>query len=223
MGTESHSRLTLTTGRIVDYRQLTMMSRSTRQQIRQLSSARATLQSRVLSATSGFTLFGSSFTSLGHFQTNAGTLTVSHGTLTGSGIQLKNSTLHLDGGGIKNALTLIDSDLALNGGSVTDVFVYGQNSKLGGTISHATTVYLTTNYDYHTKLTLTSDVVNHGTIVLNSSRNDRWSRMTTSTNTLTNAADGTIQVKPGGGGLAILLGQPDQPREHHGRSRDRPA
>ena len=49
-------------------------------------------------------------------------------------------------------------------------------------------------------------MVNHGTIVLDSSRGDRWSHVTTSTNTLTNAADGTIQVKPGGGGSRYYSG-----------------
>jgi hypothetical protein len=135
--------------------------------------------SLTLSGDSSFTQSGGTFTNSGALKQDAGTFTQSGGTDSGNPVSILDATL---------------ADAAASGTFTFDLF---QNDNLGGTIPSGQTVDLIGNPSYNTVATLSANLTNDGTLVLDSesTTGSGYTSLYGPNDTVTNA--GTLETEGG--------------------------
>jgi hypothetical protein len=136
-------------------------------------------------------------------------LTVSGGTLTPSGgLTVSSATVNFNGGTSGGTVTILSGTLAIGAGSTgAGNFVLQGADTLSGTVAAAQTLWVqgSSNVGFAT-LTTSGNVTNHGTIRMESVIGSYTDTLSIGNNTITNAADGIIQVNAGSGGARAING-----------------
>jgi hypothetical protein len=149
---------------------------------------------------------GGSLTTSGNI-TNNGTLTVEGGTLTGQGGLSVGGTMNFTGGTLGAPATVVDATINFGSSSTAagSLTFYDTGNHVTGTVPQNVTLTLQTNYSYNTTVTTADGSANAGTIILDSTRGDRYSAwQVASGGTFTNLAGGLIQAVADGGGARYL-------------------
>lgn len=141
---------------------------------------------------------------------NNSTWSLSGGTVNVPGsLTTTSTTVNWSGGATTGAVTMVNSTLngsapSTSGASFT---MFGTNSALSGALPQNTTLTLETSFPLNTSVAVADGTVNNGTILLDSTRGDRFSQLTGS-GTLINAGPGHIiaeNAESAGGGRAIAM------------------
>ncbi len=114
---------------------------------------------------------------------------------------MDNDTFNLNGGTITGVPVLSDSKLAIGPSSTaTGTVSFRRASTLSGNIAAGQTLLVQSTGNAGATLTAVADFTNSGTITLQTLDNSGDSNLTVSAGTLTNAANGVININPGSAG-----------------------
>jgi hypothetical protein len=140
------------------------------------------------------------------FDQNGGTLDVSD---TGSS-PFTGATLTYNGGSISNPLVLYNATLSLAAPApvdAADTFIFnGSQNVLAGDVAQRHTLLIRDSFGGPSQLTSAAGFSNHGQIVLDTI-SGAGATLTISSGTLNNAANGSVGINAGVGGLTTISGQ----------------
>jgi uncharacterized repeat protein (TIGR03803 family) len=162
-----------------------------------------------LTDTSAALVLGSGSLTLAAGSSISKNLTVSSGTLTPSGgLSVNSATLNFNGGAIAGTVLLSNSALVIGAGSTgTAGFTLQGSCTLAGSVAAGQTVWVQGNSALgNATLSAAGNIINHGIILLEAIGLNWNVTLATGSATLTNAADGTIQVSHNTGGARTISG-----------------